>query len=56
MPDTNVLSSIRSRVSQTEWQARLDCAAVYRLLAHFNMIDLVLNHVTLRVPGEGPPG
>jgi ribulose-5-phosphate 4-epimerase/fuculose-1-phosphate aldolase len=56
MPDTNVLSSIRSRVSQTEWQARLDCAAVYRLLAHFNMIDLVLNHVTLRVPGEGRHG
>jgi ribulose-5-phosphate 4-epimerase/fuculose-1-phosphate aldolase len=53
MPDTNVLSTIRARVSEAEWQARLDCAAVYRLLAHFNMIDLVFNHVTLRVPGEG---
>jgi len=42
---------IRARVSEAEWQARLDCAAVYRLLAIFGMSDLVYNHVTLRVPG-----
>ena len=55
MPDTNVagLGSVRSRVSEAEWQARLECAAVYRLLALFGMSDLVYNHVTLRVPGEG---
>lgn len=51
MPDTN-LGGVRNQVSETEWQARLDCAAVYRLLAHFGMSDLVYNHVTLRIPGE----
>ena len=55
MPDTNIAAtsvSVRGRVSEAEWQARLDCAAVYRLLAHYGMSDLVYNHVTLRVPGE----
>ena len=52
MPDTHP-AGVRSRVSQAEWQARLDCAAVYRLLAIYGMSDLVYNHVTLRVPGEG---
>jgi ribulose-5-phosphate 4-epimerase/fuculose-1-phosphate aldolase len=52
MPDTH-LAGVRGRVSEAEWQARLDCAAVYRLLAIYGMSDLVYNHVTLRVPGEG---
>jgi ribulose-5-phosphate 4-epimerase/fuculose-1-phosphate aldolase len=50
MPDTN-LSRLHADVSPLEWQARLDCAAVYRLLAAFGMSDLVYNHVTVRVPG-----
>jgi ribulose-5-phosphate 4-epimerase/fuculose-1-phosphate aldolase len=53
MLDSNVAECIRDRVSPDEWQARLDCAAVYRLLAHFGMSDLVYNHVTVRVPGDG---
>jgi len=52
MPDTH-LAGIRTRVSEVEWQARLDCAAVYRLLAIYGMSDLVYNHVTLRIQGEG---
>lgn len=43
--------AIRRLVTEAEWQARLECAAVYRLLAVFGMSDLVYNHVTLRVPG-----
>ncbi len=53
MPDTNI-ASVRGQVSEAEWQARLDCAAVYRLVAAFGMSDLVYNHVTVRVPGPGP--
>jgi ribulose-5-phosphate 4-epimerase/fuculose-1-phosphate aldolase len=53
MPDTNI-ASVRGQVSEAEWQARLDCAAVYRLVAAFGMSDLVYNHVTVRVPGAGP--
>ncbi len=52
MPDTNV-AGIRAQVSEAEWQARLDCAATYRLIALFGMSDLVYNHVTVRVPGAG---
>lgn len=50
MPDANV-GGLKAQVSAVEWQTRLDCAAVYRLLALFGMSDLVYNHVTLRVPG-----
>ena len=53
MPDTNP-AGVRGRVSEAEWQARLDCAAVYRRLAHYGMSDLVYNHVTLRSPGRVP--
>ncbi len=53
MPDTNIIESVRSRVSDAEWQARLDCAACYRLLAAYGMTDLVYNHITVRIPGEG---
>lgn len=50
MPDSYLAPDVRGKVSPAEWQARLDCAAVYRLLAHFGMSDLVYNHVTVRVP------
>jgi hypothetical protein len=43
MPDTHVMSSVRSRVSPEEWQARLDCAAVYRLMAHFGQTDRIFS-------------
>ncbi len=45
-------AGLRQKVSAAEWQARLDCAAVYRLLAVFGMSDLIYNHVTLHIPGE----
>jgi ribulose-5-phosphate 4-epimerase/fuculose-1-phosphate aldolase len=37
---------------QNEWQARIDLAAAYRLVAHFGLDDLVHTHISLRVPGE----
>jgi ribulose-5-phosphate 4-epimerase/fuculose-1-phosphate aldolase len=36
----------------TEWQARCDLAACYRLLAHFGMQDTIYGHATVRVPGS----
>jgi ribulose-5-phosphate 4-epimerase/fuculose-1-phosphate aldolase len=35
-----------------ERQARIDLAACYRLVDWYGMSDLILNHITLRVPGE----
>ncbi|ALI03157.1 class II aldolase [Pseudomonas sp. FW306-02-F02-AA] len=34
-----------------EWQARCELAALYRLVAHFRMTDLIDTHITLRIPG-----
>jgi ribulose-5-phosphate 4-epimerase/fuculose-1-phosphate aldolase len=39
-------------ISQAEWQARVDLAAVYRLLAHYGWDDVIYNHSSMRVPGE----
>ncbi|MHC6225083.1 class II aldolase/adducin family protein [Pseudomonas sp. X10] len=38
-------------VSDVEWQARCELAALYRLTAYFRMTDLIDTHITLRVPG-----
>lgn len=43
--------SVRDLVSEAEWNARVDLAAAYRLIAHFGMADLVYNHITVHVPG-----
>jgi len=39
-------------VSDAEWEARVDLAAVYRLLAHHGWDDVIYNHSSMRVPGE----
>ena len=43
--------SLRQRVSDDEWQARVDLAAAYRLVAHYGWTHLINNHISLRVPG-----
>lgn len=42
---------VRGRVSREEWQARVDLAACYRLVALHGWDDLVFTHVSARVPG-----
>ena len=44
-------SRLRGKVSDAEWQTRLDLAACYRLCAHFRMTDLIYTHISARVPG-----
>jgi ribulose-5-phosphate 4-epimerase/fuculose-1-phosphate aldolase len=41
-----------NEVSQSEWQARVDLAAVYRLCVHYGWGEHIYNHIALRVPGE----
>ena len=43
--------SIRQRVGEEEWQARVELAAAYRLVAQHGWTNLVNNHISLRVPG-----
>src|SRR6202158_2582361 len=44
-------STIREQVSEQEWQARVDLAAAYRLVAHYGWDDLIFTHLSARVPG-----
>jgi ribulose-5-phosphate 4-epimerase/fuculose-1-phosphate aldolase len=41
-----------TRMSEAEWQTRLDLAACYRLVDLFGWSDLVNTRITARVPGE----
>src|SRR2546428_4021526 len=43
-------SSVREQVSQEEWQARVDLAAAYRLVALYGWDDLIFTHISARVP------
>ena len=44
-------ASIREQVSKEEWEARVDLAAAYRLVAHYGWDDLIFTHLSARVPG-----
>lgn len=44
--------SLMGKVSDAEWQARVDLAAAYRLVAHHGWDDLLSTHIAARIPGE----
>lgn len=46
------IPSMKARVSEAEWQARVDLAACYRLVDLYGMADMMANHISARVPGE----
>jgi ribulose-5-phosphate 4-epimerase/fuculose-1-phosphate aldolase len=50
-PELLTIPSLQDRVSPDEWQARVDLAACYRLVADFGWSDLIFTHITVRVPG-----
>ena len=37
-------------ISDNEWKARVDLAAVYRLTDYYGWTSVVYNHITLRIP------
>ncbi|HKY26993.1 MAG TPA: class II aldolase/adducin family protein [Pyrinomonadaceae bacterium] len=41
----------KQSISEAEWQARVDLAAAYRLVAHYGWDDLIFTHLSARVPG-----
>jgi ribulose-5-phosphate 4-epimerase/fuculose-1-phosphate aldolase len=45
------IPSLKGRVSEEEWQVRVDLAAAYRLIAHHGWDDLIFTHLSARVPG-----
>ena len=45
------IPSLKDKVSPEEWQARVDLAAAYRLVALMGWDDMVYTHITAKVPG-----
>ncbi len=50
MAQVQLVDSVRNRVSDAEWQMRVDLAAAYRLVAYFGWDDLIFTHISARVP------
>jgi ribulose-5-phosphate 4-epimerase/fuculose-1-phosphate aldolase len=45
------IQSLQGKVSDDEWQLRVNLAAAYRLVAAFKWDDLVFTHISARLPG-----
>jgi ribulose-5-phosphate 4-epimerase/fuculose-1-phosphate aldolase len=43
--------NVKDQVSAAEWQARVDLAACYRLVAQHGWDDLIFTHISAKVPG-----
>lgn len=50
-PAIKINKPVREQVSKEEWEARVNLAACYRLMAEYGMIEMVANHISVRVPG-----
>jgi ribulose-5-phosphate 4-epimerase/fuculose-1-phosphate aldolase len=48
------LRSLKGQVSDAEWRARVDLAALYRLVALHGWDDLIFTHISARLPTEEP--
>jgi len=49
---TEMPMAAKSGITPAEWQARVDLAACYRIVAHYGMTDMLNNHISVRVPDE----
>lgn len=47
-------TAANSSQNDVEWYVRTELAALYRLMAHFRMTDLIDTHISARLPGEAP--
>ena len=47
---TKPLHKADQRIDAAEWETRVDLAACYRLVDHYGMCDMHLNHISARVP------
>ena len=46
-----VSGASRAGISEAEWAIRCELAALYRLVAHHRMTDLIYTHISARLPG-----
>lgn len=52
IPDPAALPSLKGKVSEAEWDLRVQLAATYRLCALHGWTDLVFTHISVRLPDE----
>lgn len=52
MNQNKTATATNGQFSEQEWEARVNLAACYRLVDHYDMCDMIYNHISLRVPGE----
>jgi ribulose-5-phosphate 4-epimerase/fuculose-1-phosphate aldolase len=46
------LKEPRTGMTDAEWQARCELAALYRVVDHLGWTDLINTHMSMRIPGE----
>jgi ribulose-5-phosphate 4-epimerase/fuculose-1-phosphate aldolase len=53
MADGSLMSatSLKGKVSEAEWTARVELAALYRLVALHGWDDMIFTHISARIPG-----
>jgi ribulose-5-phosphate 4-epimerase/fuculose-1-phosphate aldolase len=51
MADGSGQVSLKGKASEAEWQARVDLAALYRLVALYGWDDMIYTHISARIPG-----
>ncbi len=49
--DSVEIPSLEGKVSDEEWQIRVDLAAAYRMVAYYGWDDLIFTHLSARIPG-----
>ncbi len=50
-PAVQINKPVREQVSAEEWAVRVNLAACYRLMAEYDMVEMIANHISARVPG-----
>ncbi|CAN5174247.1 class II aldolase/adducin family protein [soil metagenome] len=49
--DSVEIPSLKGKVSNEEWQIRVDLACAYRMVAYYGWDDLIFTHLSARIPG-----
>lgn len=51
-PAVKLDRNVRDLVSPEEWETRVNLAACYRLMAVYDMTEMIANHISARLPGS----
>ena len=49
----DLLASPDAAISPEEWRLRVELAGCYRIFDHLGWSEVIMNHITVRVPGPG---